>query len=629
MQDLSTRRLCNALLLCALVSLLNACETGSTGMRASVGSSAPEVRRAEAYYDAGRYESAARKYEKLAQRENSDSYRLRAAEAWLLSDQWQRAQRILEPVDTERLSDSERDRYSLYTADIAVKRGDPGVAIQILDETTSVPDDLAAETMRVRGTALFALGQPVEAIDILVERENLDASIVRHNHGLIWAGMQHNSTQNKVSLDTPAGTSQVTAGWLALGRVWAASQSSPFDFRENVEAWQETYPRHPANEFVVRQLLPAHREMLEYPEQIALLLPMSGRLNVAASAVREGFLAAYYEHNHGRGGPNIRFYDVDRGGAAAAYELAVAEGADIVVGPLDKASVEAVAMRAGAVPTLALNYLPDNRSGPPLFYQFGLAPEDEARQVAERALADGHSRAVALVPDDEWGQRMLTAFNEEFAQLGGSLIASERYYAVEADFTQPIRRVLELNASMNRHRRVVAATGGQLEFVPRRRGDIDFVFVATRANGGRLIPGQLKYHYAADLPVYTTSSAYQPGEAMNRELEGVYINDIPWLIDPQETALRTRDVMDQYWPDETTRFSKLHALGFDAYRLIALIYSDRTTAEQVSGMTGELAVTSDGRVHRRLDWAQVHRGTLEPLPDAQPQPIGAGGTGLN
>jgi outer membrane PBP1 activator LpoA protein len=77
----------------------------------------------------------------------------------------------------------------------------------------------------------------------------------------------------------------------------------------------------------------------------------------------------------------------------------VADGAEFVIGPLLPGSVTELANDILVpVPVLTLNYLPDDTLAPPGLYQFALAPEDEARSVAARAIAEGHSRAVARMP---------------------------------------------------------------------------------------------------------------------------------------------------------------------------------------------------------------------------------------
>ena len=137
-------------------------------------------------------------------------------------------------------------------------------------------------------------------------------------------------------------------------------------------------------------------------EQIALLLPLSGRTARVGQAVQNGFMGAYFSAISGLDEmQSIRVYDVNaEGGASIAYATAVADGAQFVIGPLLRNSVIALANDILVpVPILTLNYLPDDTLAPPGLYQFALAPEDEASSAAVRAFGDGYTRAVALVPE--------------------------------------------------------------------------------------------------------------------------------------------------------------------------------------------------------------------------------------
>ena len=57
-------------------------------------------------------------------------------------------------------------------------------------------------------------------------------------------------------------------------------------------------------------------------------------------------------------------------------------------------------------------------------------------------------------------------------------------------------------------------------------------------------------------------------------------------------------------------------MGYDAYNLASRLYSSEETLQQAyAGATGRLYLDSDGRIHRRLAWAQFVRGEMVPLPD--------------
>lgn len=60
----------------------------------------------------------------------------------------------------------------------------------------------------------------------------------------------------------------------------------------------------------------------------------------------------------------------------------------------------------------------------------------------------------------------------------------------------------------------------------------------------------------------------------------------------------------------------MHAMGYDAYHLVGNLFNaGELGMDELSGATGKLFLTQDGRVHRKLAWAQFERGQPVPLPD--------------
>ena len=92
------------------------------------------------------------------------------------------------------------------------------------------------------------------------------------------------------------------------------------------------------------------------------------------------------------------------------------------VGPLARGEVDRVIEQAGFVPTLALNYSTNNATFLRSFYQFALAPEDEARAIAAAAIAAGAETAVAFVPSTQRGYEIRDNFQAAFEQAGGQLL---------------------------------------------------------------------------------------------------------------------------------------------------------------------------------------------------------------
>jgi len=338
----------------------------------------------------------------------------------------------------------------------------------------------------------------------------------------------------------------------------------------------------------------------EFPDQIALLLPLSGRAEAIGVSVRDGFIAAYLEQAAGAR-PRLKIYDVAAEKVAAAYQRAVQDGASFVVGPLTKEDVAAIApLSSGGVPVLALNFLGDTTTAAANFYQFALLPEDEARIVARRLVADGKLSGVAILPDGELGTRVGAAFADELSHLGGTVLDAGRYQPGRPDFTDVIRQTLQVRGAKGE-----PAT---------HRMDASFVFLSASPAAARLIVSQLKFHYAGDIPVYSTSDSFEPDPSANNDLDGLTFPDMPWMVSSDAMTGQIRDDVRNAWPARTARRDRLYAFGVDAYRLVpALKAKSLSQSTEIAGVTGKLRLDDHNRIRRELDWAQVRDGVAAPL----------------
>jgi outer membrane PBP1 activator LpoA protein len=411
-------------------------------------------------------------------------------------------------------------------------------------------------------------------------------------------------------------TDKQTRGWLTLGSLATSTGQQGIGWSNGVFRWREANPGHPALA-VLGDAAAFDPELLDYPRQVALLLPLTGRSAAVGKAIQNGFLGAYFATASALDDRQaVRIYDVNsEGGASAAYQNAVADGAEFVIGPLLKKSVLELANDSLIpVPVLTLNYLPEDTLAPPGLYQFALAPGDEAASAAARALGDGYTRAVALVPDNDWGRQILQSFATELEGLGGTLLDYRSYTPDKQDFSNEIEILMGLSGSVQRYRRMRANIGTSLQFDPRRRQDAEFIFLAAAAGPARLLKSQLKFHYSGDLPTYSTSSVNSLDGRSNADLNGIMFADTPWLIDPHPWIRYLPQTYSEYWPEER-RLGRLHAMGYDAYNLIASLFANGGgDMVELDGATGELFLDQQGRIHRRLAWAQFQRGEAVALP---------------
>ncbi len=334
---------------------------------------------------------------------------------------------------------------------------------------------------------------------------------------------------------------------------------------------------------------------------IALLLPLSGPFTATGEAVRDGVLARHFAS----GAPvEVRVYDVGEGAdlLLAAYQRALNDGARFIVGPLTKESVAQLAALSPPVPVIGLNYVDAGIYLPFNFYQLGLAPEDEARAAADDAGSRGLRRAVALVPEGDWGTRVLAAFEGRLRQWGGQVIDAGRYRQGVSDQSGAISALMGVAASEERHRALTSALGMRSEFEARRRSDIDFVFLAARSQDARVLMPQFRFYRAGGLPHYATSLVYD-GRA-DAELAGLRFCDMPFMLDAGGVWARERAQVARL--PSLAAYPRLHALGRDAYDVaVALQRGSLRVGDTFNGASGRLEWNASSTLGRRLECAAL------------------------
>lgn len=625
-------RLRNYGLLVVLLALLASCAVTPP-------SPTPQGRAAQAQQllQQGKYAPAAQLYEALAagaQAQTRDEYLISAAEAWWQAGQGQQAWKLLGEVQPAFLTPTLNARAELLKAEMDFSAHQPQVALMHLQfPLTPLPDELQAQTLLLRAQVQATLNNTVAAVEDLSERENHlagNSAAIHDNHQRIWQLISQSHASFNMQV-LPPGISQTARGWLVLGNLMRNIWQQPRNLLQQLQAWQTQFPNHPAEQDIVPELIAKQQALVTYPTRIAVLLPLSGPYQSVADAVRDGLFTAYFQLAGNDGAPVVTLYDAGgtAAGAQAAYRQAVAAGADMIIGPLIKNAVSGIAALGSlSVPVLALNTLDSNQSPPTGLFQFGLPPEDEAAQVASRVIAEGLKRGVALVPQSDWGTRVMNAFSARFAQLGGVLLGTQNYTPGMNDFSVPITRLLNINDSQYRDEQLAAFLGISLQFEARRRQDIQFIFLAANADDAKLIRPQLRFFHAINVPVYATSQVYRLGDPADDDFDGITFDDMPWTLEASGAAANTRATVAALWPNNFSGNSRLYALGFDAWRLVPLLYKGHPFNISVQGMTGLLSMTPDGRIHRQLDWATFTNGTpqlLAPLaPPAGPIVVAPG-----
>ncbi|WP_347901948.1 penicillin-binding protein activator [Pseudomonas purpurea] len=523
---------------------------------------------------------------------------------------------ILQLVPLEQLKPGQQVFASTLAAELAMTRNQPKAALTALSHPSlqrlgELPVEQQVRTGTVHARALEADGQTLAAArERIFIAPLLSGDAASKNHESIWALIASLPTEQL----QPASTDDL-GGWLSLALA-VKSAGTLEQQQAAIDNWRAQNPKHPA---AIQLPLPLTKlkELASQPlNKIALLLPQDGPLASVAKALREGFMAAHYQAQQaGQKPPSIQFYDSSRlTSLDDFYRKAQADGVQLVIGPLEKPLVKQLSARPQLpITTLALNYS-EGEQGPAQLFQFGLAAEDEAREVSRRARADGLHRAAAMVPKGEWGDRVLKAFRQDWEANGGTVIGIERIDQPVA-LAQQIADLFQLRQSEGRAKSLQSTVGTQIAAQPARRQDIEFIFLAGTPQQAQQIKPTLNFQYAGDVPVYATSHVYSASGDQNQynDMNGIRFCETPWLLDANDPL---RKQVTAQWPQAGSSLGRLYAMGVDAYRLAPRLGQLKALPDsRIEGQSGSLAMTPSQRIQRQLPWAQFVSGQVQRLPD--------------
>ncbi|TFZ58884.1 penicillin-binding protein activator [Methylorubrum sp. Q1] len=190
--------------------------------------------------------------------------------------------------------------------------------------------------------------------------------------------------------------------------------------------------------------------------KVALIVPLSGQGAAVGAALRNAAELAYDDFQK----PNLQILvKDDRGtpeGAREATQAAFAEGAEMVLGPLFAASVQAAGGVARGAGKPVIAFSTDAAVAARGIYLISFLPQSEVDRIVDEASAGGRRSFAALIPETTYGNAVEAQFREAVARRGARLVGIERYPAGNP------------GPAVDRLRGVIAGGGAQADalFIP-------------------------------------------------------------------------------------------------------------------------------------------------------------------
>lgn len=573
-----------------------------------------------------------------------DEFLLQAADLYLQNNQTTLAQQILFELQQEGVETSQVSKYTLLLVKAYLAQPNASVeSLLALLDTINDNSDVAIEKAYLQTQLYTQQGHLAAAANSLMKTDLSSEEKVTK----IWAWVTSLSrdTLNEINAQYPALSPFVTLRELTEEHI-----GSPNQLAQSLTQFQQVYRGHVLSEAIPQEVMEAVNVEPIYASEIAVLLPLSGRLARTGNAVKNGIMAAYYndveKENSERNLPRLRFIDTNESSPQSLIEQ-IGE-TKFVIGPLLKETVDSlIPILPPSINVLALNRPEENASTQPtatnaveqltqnqqsvleihadvqqemLFpialNYFGLAPEDEAIQLAEFIFSKGYRAPIVISAESGLYQRMDSTFKAHWIKLN-NIENKQRANITSVSFNdssslrEGVTQALDVAQSNARINQIEYMTNDEVYNMPRSRRDIDAIVAFASPQDTELlnpiIEASLNPYDGKLVPVYATSRSmdYDSGKNQWRDLQNVHFIDMPWLM-PQHNWKQLEEDAEKAWSNQNTMQKRLFAFGYDAYQLLPEL-GMLNTLHYITheGLTGKLSVNKRGEVIRQQPQAII------------------------
>jgi len=530
------------------------------------------------------------------------------------------AMEIFDLIFPYTLSSQNQVPYFLTQARIEQSRQRHSEALRLLEansENTRLTADQRVQLLHLKIRSLEKLNSGVPLAIELMRLHSLtadDSELIRIGHR-IWAVL-HQIPFDHLTLALSEVEDSIARGWILLALAVNVVSYDPNQVIAAVDKWLAEYPNHPAGTILSTGILPDLETQLSSLRRVALLLPLTSENSTAAHAFLDGF-NAQYDLDSNPFKPEVEVYDIgsEPGLANLYYDQAITAGAQFIVGPLGTSTTQELAVSTDlTVPTLLIGNT-DSTDLPQHVYQFALTPEQDGVQVAQRAMQDGHSTAIVIYPPDRRSERVVSAFETEWTNQGGTVLTKQMYALNQPEYSSLLEKILNVNESEARYYNVRALLGQSFEHIARRRDDIDFIFLVADPVHGRILKPHIDFLKAHKVPVYSTSQIFTGAlDAVNdRDINNVTFSDVPWLVESSDALEIQRKKFETPWTTANA-LDRIFAMGVDSYNLMYRVALLRDIGEaRYHGVTARLQIGPKRKIIRESAWVMFEDGQLTTL----------------
>lgn len=346
--------------------------------------------------------------------------------------------------------------------------------------------------------------------------------------------------------------------------------------------------------------------------KVAILVPLSGPHAEVGEAIVNAAQLALFDVGASTFELLPRDTKGTASGAYAAAESAVAEGAQLILGPLLADEVRSVAPVANAANINVIAFTTDWKQAGGSTYVMGFVPFGQVQRVITYAASKGLRNIGVIAPQTEYGNAVLNAYNAYAPQAGLQTVDSIRFRPGDAALSPVIQKFARFDSRKQ--------PDGSFAPAP-----FDAVFLPAGGSDAHAIANLLSYYELDTASVRRLGTGLWDDGTMARETN---LNG-GWFAAPDPRARETfagkyRDAYGMTPP-------RLASLGYDATALAAVLARsgiqrsgspafDRiaiTNPNGFAGIDGIFRFRPDGLAERGLAVLEIKNGVtivIDPAP---------------
>ena len=405
--------------------------------------------------------------------------------------------------------------------------------------------------------------------------------------------------------------------WLELLQLTQGFAGDQLAIQQALTDWRQRHPMLPSLDKLPKDIQLLSQTPAYNPERIAVLLPLSGPLKALGDAVQYGMTAAAVKQKR-----TLIFIDSAKP-ATELHAAVTAAQVQFVIGPLLREDIDKIQQLPDwQWPTLFLNGKGDAAAKPEQYF-FALAWEDEANQMVQVFRQRQYQHPVLIYAVNPIGQRMAQHFQQRWKDSGGQPVETYSYSSQE-QLQGLINKFLEAEASEERAKEINRLIGQSIKAELHSRQDIDAIYLIADPVQTRFFKPFIDVTVsptARRLPIFTSSRSHslKVDKTDQRDLAGLTMTEMPWLLPQAATATALRQEFDSLFVEQDEQLQRLFAMGHDALMLVGhLKQQQQFPAMAYHGLTGSLRLSDGHSVSRQLTLAQYRQGKLQLLDKKAP-----------